>query len=145
MNKIINNLMVINKMIIFCENILKDDIDEAYFTDKLEYDINYINNLISALYQEYLKHILEYKEENILKTYSATLHRFNKFLKKIDGNDALIKRFSINLSIFNSIVRDVTARIELLKEHEERKKLAQSQGQYINEEEYNMLFEDLSM
>jgi len=138
MLKIVNNLMMINKIIIFCENMLEEDIDSSQFSEKLYNDINFINYKIIYLFEEYTKNILEFKRENIQKIYYSTMKRFLKLINKTIGGN-----WEISKSSLEAIRKNIEEIIISIKNLNDRIVLSNTEKQCINEEEYAMLLKEI--
>ena len=142
MYKMPANLMMINKIIIFSDSMIEEDINEEFFSEKLIFDIEFINKRISDFWDEYLKFIDIYKRDNFIKSYSSVLKRFYKLLHKIKEFIPLTNNFYIDERMTNGIIENISNRIILIKDFRDRLKLVNTEKQIINEEEYSMLFEN---
>jgi len=134
MDKLIPNLIIINKMIIFCENILDEDINVSYFIDKLNYDTKFIDNFCEYIFDEYIKNTKEASNDHFLKVYYSTLKRFYRFVIKLIKLEINTKNNKDKL--FSSLKED---RIHSLKDFQYRQSLKNNDKQGINEEEYSIL------
>ncbi|MCK4797450.1 MAG: hypothetical protein KAT05_08720 [Spirochaetes bacterium] len=142
MYKMPANLMMINKIIIFSDSMIEEDINEEFFSEKLIFDIEFINKRLSDFWDEYLKFIDIYERDNFIKSYSSVLKRFYKLLHKIKEFIPLTNNFYIDERMTNGIIENIRNRINLIKDHRDRLKLVNTEKQIINEEEYSMLFEN---
>ncbi len=139
MNKMSNNLMLINKLILFNKSMLDEDVDALYFVDKLSFDLRFINSSLDNIWIEYLKFKDIYSKDDLIKTYSFTLKRFYNLLDKIVKNPEIIKSYRLDNSIISSFISNLKNKMELIQEHNSRATLLDNQEQCINEEEYMLL------
>ena len=130
-------------MILFYNNLIEEDIDLYLYLNQLDYNILCINNLLDELWDELLKKIDENKYENIIKTYYFTLKRFHKFLFDIKS-----KIYNLNytklLENINNILNEIQKKISLIRDNKFQIKSGQFTKQFINEEEYALLLEDIN-
>ena len=143
MDKMETNLMMISKILLFSNNLLEEDIDYKYFSDLFSYNINFINNRLNDFWDEYIKFIKIHETNNFIKTYYFILKRFNKFLLKLKESILKSDDFHIDEVEINSILNSIKNRINLIKEHNYRLRSIDSEKQFINEEEYSILFQDI--
>jgi len=141
MYKMPTNLMFINKIMIFCENMLDEDIDGECFSEKLMFDLEFINQKLLDFWEEYLKYVDIYERDNFLKTYSFSLRRFKNILEKVVRNMPLHNGLSIDDNSINKILFNIIENIQQIKSHKNKIKIAGSEQQIINEEEYSLLFQ----
>ena len=142
MHKMITNLMMVNKIIIFCDSMIDDDINGEYFSDKLNFDINFINSLIANFWDKYLKFIDIKQKNNFLEIYFFVLKRFYKLLYRIKKNRTSYEDYNVSELVINDILESINNKIKLIKEQDSRAKLSNTEKQCINEEEYSLLFEN---
>jgi hypothetical protein len=142
MNKMSNNLMLINKIILFNKSMLDEDIDPEFFIDKINFDLRFINSNLDNIWIEYLKFKDIYSKDDLLKTYSFTLKRFYNLLDKIIKDVEIIKNFKLENSMIVAFINNIKNKMELISEHNSRATLLENKEQCINEEEYMLLFND---
>lgn len=143
MYKMTANLMMINKIMIFCENMLDEDINGECFSEKLMYDLEFINQKLLEFWEEYIKYVDIYERDNFLKTYSFSLRRFKNILEKVVKNMPLSNGLKIDEKIINSILYAIIKNIKEIKNHKNKIKIAGTEQQIINEEEYSILFQNM--
>lgn len=136
--------MLVNKLIIFLENMLDEDINYDYFQSKLTFDLNFINTCMDDFWLEYLKFYDLYRKDNFVKTYTFLLKRFNKLLTIIIKNKTIITNFKLDTTMLDVFIDNVRNKLETVSDHNIRLKLAKTEGQCINEEEYMLLLNDLN-
>ncbi len=141
--KLTLDLMVINKIIIFSENLIEEDVDYSIFTTKIFNDIDFINNSLNLLFDEFVKNIKHYNNDNVFKIYYSCIKRFHRIISKIIKNRDLMVYSPRNIDFINNIKIDLEKKIEDVKNFNERKNLTVNEKQCINEEEYNILFKTL--
>lgn len=141
--KLNNNLLLINKMILFYNNLIEEDIDLDLYINQLDYNMLCINNLLDELWDELLKKIDENKDENIIKTYYFVLKRFHKLLFNLKS-----KTYDFNnnklLENITNILEEIQKKIYLIRDNKFQIKSGQFSKQFINEEEYSLLLENIN-
>jgi|GEM_PF-1664192 len=142
MSKMSSNLMLINKIIIFDKSILDEDIDYRYFTEKVIFDINFINKCLEEFWNEYLKFSDIYKKDDFIKSYSFTLKRYYKYLLKILDSTAGIKNLNIEVESVKVYLNNIKEKIDFISDHKSRSEMFGSTEQFINEEEYHLLLDN---
>ncbi len=140
--KLNNNIILINKFILFLQNSIEDDIDIEIFIDMMYNNCNNINIILDDAWDEYLKKADEYNNDKIIKTYYFVLKRFHKFLfefkEKVQSlNDSKL------LNNLKSIINNIQNRIDIIRDNKFIIKTGKFSKQFINEEEYSLLLKDL--
>lgn len=143
MYKMPTNLIFINKIMIFCESMLEEDINGEFFSEKLMFDLEFINRKLLDFWEEYLKYVDFYERDNFLKTYSFSLRRFKNILEKVVKNMPLYNGLKIDDNSINNILSAIIENIQQIKTHKNKIKIAGTEQQIINEEEYSLLFQNL--
>ncbi len=141
--KLNNNLLLINKMILFYNNLLEEDIDLELFLTQVDYNNMCINNLLDEIWDEILKKIDEHQNDNITKTYYFTLKRFHKLLFDYKPKMKELNKNKL-LDNLNNILNEIQKKINLIRENKFQIKSGQFSKQFINEEEYSLLLEDIN-
>lgn len=142
MKKTMSNLMMISKLIIVTENLLEEDIDLDFFKDKIIYDIMFINNKLNELWISYKYLEIEDLKNNFLKTNYYVLKRFYKILKKIKEIDMLYNMFIESNKDINLLSEEIYNKIYHSSMQNKRLKNQSSEKQFINEDEYTLLFKE---
>ena len=137
-----NNILLINKFILFLQNTLEDDIDLEIFVDMMYNIINNINIIIDDTWDEYLKKVDEYNNDKILKTYYFVLKRFQKYLFEFKDKTKSTKDPKL-LDNLKNIIENIQNRINLIRDNKFIIKSGKFTKQFINEEEYSLLLKDL--
>lgn len=140
--KLNNNLLLINKFILFLQNSIEDDIDIEVFTDMMYNICNNLNVLLDDSWDEYLKKADEYNNDKVIKSYYFVLKRFQKHLFAF--KDKI--RSSNDLKLFDNlkyIIDNIQNRINLIRDNKFIIKSDKFSKQFINEEEYSLLLKDL--
>ena len=141
MKKIISNLMMLNKIIIFIDSMIEDTIDGEFFYEKVNYDITFTNYLINHFWDAILRQVNTEEKDNFLRTYFFILKRFYKLLYKINNDIEKYKEYKIDKIELNDILENCNKKIKLIKEQDSRMKLSNTEKQFINQEEYSLLFQ----
>lgn len=137
MKKLISDLMIINKIIIFIENLIDEDIDISLFSVKIIQDIEFINSSCNAIFDEYVGNNKLYESDNFMKLYFQTLKRFHRLLLKVIKDIHCFNNHT--KGIIESINTKVEIQIQRIKDFDYRKDIIKVDKQLINEEEYNLL------
>ena len=143
LKKITNDLMILNKYIIFVESILDEDIDYTIFATKIFYDITFINCSLNILFEEFTKNLNYFENENLVKIYYSSIKRFYKIVIKVLENHNLISSMQKDFSIIKDIKIFLENRIENIKNFNNRKNIVSKEKECINEKEYSLLLESL--
>jgi hypothetical protein len=130
-------------MILFYSNLLEEDIDLDLFLNQLDYNMICINNLLDEVWDELLKKIDENKNENIIKTYYFSLKRFHKLLFSLKSKIYNLNNYKLIENITN-ILEEIQNKIYLIRDNKFKIKSGQYSKQFINEEEYSLLLEDIN-
>ncbi|MCG8570650.1 MAG: hypothetical protein MJB14_10975 [Spirochaetes bacterium] len=136
MNKLIGNIMLIDKMIIFSDYYLDEMIDKNIFKDKLKSDMEYIQKMMAEIFNEYLGKTNKEDFTNFHKMYISTMYRFKHKIKKI-----LMNNQDNNQAFYEAILNEVDEQIVNMRNHSYRSDLVANEGQYVNESEYNLLLQ----
>jgi len=137
-----NDLMILNKYLIFLEGIIEEDVDYLLFGTKIFSDITFINGSLNALYEECFKN--NYLEnENILKIYFSSIKRFHRILTRILNNYNLLNSIQRDTNFIKDIKSNLEKNIENIKNFTIRKDIVKKEKQCINEEEYNLLLNSI--
>lgn len=139
MNRITADIIYINKMIIFDENLIKDDIDPIFFSDKLNFDINYTNKLFSLIFKDFMQNGKTFKEKYVLNLFLSSLKRFYKFILKFKETPKLSTEFIIDNAILDKVISNLEELISQIISFSSRAQMVNSERQYINKEEYSLL------
>ena len=137
MKKLVSNLMAVNKLVIFLENLIDEDVDLDIFTTKIIQDIEFIKNTADNIFDEYISNVRLYDSENILKLYFSTLKRNHKLLMKIHKHHDLFNKHTKDL--LNTISQEIDGKIHRMKDFDYRANILKVDKQVLNEEEYNLL------
>ena len=73
------NLMTVNKMVIFLEGMLAEDVDFDFFGDKIIFDIDYIDVGLNKLFDQFMRNRKYYGDDNLIKVYFSCIKRFTNF------------------------------------------------------------------
>lgn len=134
--------MVINKTIIFLDNMIDEDINFNMFMDKIKFDINFLHDKFLELWNNDFK-IIDNTESNenhnYVKTYYFILRKYFRLLNKIKDNQKIFNDINFDNSKFNFIYDNVYEKIYTLSQQNKRFKIRNTEKQFINEEEYNLL------
>ncbi len=140
--KTISNLSAINKILVTTYELIESDIDEYLFSDKINNDIKFFQLFITDIYFD--KSLFkEFKEYTNLKNYYMSVKNYNRLLEKIIANDRIVNSFNIDLQDLlkkKSIIESILHGIKSI----EKRKTPEKSINYIDEEEYNLLLENLS-
>lgn len=137
------NLIMLDKIILFCDTLFEEDVNEEYFADKFKYDIEFIHSFFIEYSDEYTRLKDKTEKEQFIKSYFYSIKRFYKLLNKIKKDTAKAERYSMNQNVFNDIFENTKKRIDQIKNQDERFKMIDTEKQLINEEEYELLLQDL--
>ena len=140
MLKIINNLISINKLVLFQNNLIDEDIDIDLFSSQIKFNLNFTILMLDSFWDEYTKFVDVYEKENFVKTYYFTLKRLHKFLYKLKDNNSFLNKAKLEESEVKEIIIKIQNRINLIRENKFNIKYADTKKQCINEEEYFILF-----
>jgi len=136
------NLMTINKTIIFLDNMIDEEINFNMFMDKIKFDINFLHDKFLELWNNDFK-IVDNTDSNenynYVKTYYFILRKFFRLLNKIKDNQKIFNDINFDNSKFNFIYDNVYEKIYSLSQQNKRFKFRNTEKQFINEEEYNLL------
>jgi hypothetical protein len=137
-----NDLIVMNKLILFSNNILDEDIDINMFKNYLYETNDFICNTLNILWSDFLKNDELIEKENFIKSYYFVIKRFQKFLFRF--NDLINK--NKNYALFeneeiNNIINFNQEKINVIRDNKYNISSISSINQYINEEEYSKLLE----
>jgi hypothetical protein len=141
MYKMPTNLMILNKILIFCESMIEEDFNGEFFSDKLTYDLDFVNIKLNNFWDEFLRFMDIYERDNFLKTYSFTLKRFKNLLERLIDMKSNPNKIKADTPGIKDILLNINDKLDQIKKHKIRLKLNQSGEQLINEEEYSMLLE----
>ena len=141
MLKIINDLMCINKLVLFQNSFIEDDIDIDFFASQIKYNLNFTILMLDKLWDEYTKFVDVYEKENFVKTYYFTIKRLHKYLYKLKSNNSFLNKSNLEETEIKEIIEKIQSRINLIRENKFNIKYADTKKQCINEEEYSILFE----
>lgn len=133
-------IMQFNKMIIFLENLISEDINYKIFIEKINFDLNFIHEKICEIWEVIFKYNSDEGELNNKSLYFL-LKKFSRVLNKIKDNNKIYDIDNFDRSNFNFISDDISEKIYLLNKKEILIKLKNTEKQFINEEEYNMLLD----
>lgn len=140
------NLMVINKTIIFLDNMIDEDINFNLFMDKIKFDINFLNDKFLELWNNDFKVVDNSSDNNenhnYVKTYYFILRKYFRLLNKIRDNQKIFNDMNFDISKFNFIYDNVYEKIYTLSQQNKRFKIRNTEKQFINEEEYNLLLKN---
>lgn len=143
MKNLLSNLMLINKSIIFNDFYIDDNIDLNLFREKIESDVDFINDKLNEIFRAYNQAENRQKTENFNNLYLSSLNRFRTGLLKLK-NYIIQKHYrNFNLAKFDKIVEALEERLNFIKGYNYRAHIANSEKQYINENEYSMLFQSI--
>lgn len=136
------NLMIINKTIIFLDNMIDEEINFNMFMDKIKFDINFLHDKFLELWNHDFK-VVDNTDNNenynYVKTYYFILRKFFRLLNKIKDNQKIFNDIKFDNSKFNIIYDNVYEKIYSLSQQNKRFKIRNTEKQFINEEEYNLL------
>ncbi len=137
MKKLVSDLMIVNKIVIFLENLIDEDADIELFSSKIVYDVDFVTSLCGAVFDEYILNARLYNNENILKLYFSSLKRIHKLILKLK------KRFSIfdkkSKEFLDSLNETIEGKINRIKDIDYRENIVKYDKQTLNEEEYHLL------
>lgn len=143
LKRINNDLMVLNKYLIFFESIVDEDIDYELFATKIFSDVTFINGSINFLFEELIRNIKYFEDENILKIYYSSLKRFQRIIIKLLQNYELLNSIQRDIKFIKEIKVTLEKKIDNIKNFHERKIRVSKERQCINEEEYSLLLESI--
>ncbi|HOJ64089.1 MAG TPA: hypothetical protein PLE45_06680 [Spirochaetota bacterium] len=143
LKKINNDLMILNKYLIFFEDLVDEDVDYNLFSTKIFSDITFINGGLNMLFDEFVKYNSYFDNENILKIYYSSLKRFYRILLKVLKNYELLNSVQRDISSIIEIRDSLEKKMESIKSFNNRKKIISKDKQCINEEEYSLLLESI--
>jgi hypothetical protein len=143
MHNMINNLMTLNKVIIFVENMIDDDINPEFFSLKINSDLDFVNSRVNDFWDEYLKDTEAYKKENFIKTYTFVLKRFYTLMKKFEKNMIFPGSYKIDETLVDFYLNNIQEKLGMLNNYNTRSRIVNTKKQCINEEEYSILFEKI--
>lgn len=137
MKKLVSDLMIVNKIVIFLENLIDEDADIELFSSKIVYDVDFVTSLCDVVFDEYILNARLYNNENILKLYFSSLKRIHKLILKLK------KRFSIfdkkSKEFLDSLNETIEGKINRMKDIDYRENIVKYDKQTLNEEEYHLL------
>lgn len=137
-----NDLMMLNKYLIFVEELLREDLDYILFATKIFSDITFINCGLNALYEECFMNN-SFENENFLKIYFSSIKRFHRILTMILNNYNLLNSIQRDINFIKDIKNNLEKNIENIKNFNERKNLIKKNKECINEEEYTLLLNSI--
>jgi hypothetical protein len=137
-----NNLILVNKIILFTDNVLNENSDIIFFHDYIASANSFIHISLVKLWNEYLKNIEDLEKENFLKSYFFTLKRFQKYLHKVKNSiDSNVKFKIFSIEEIEKMITINQEKISLIRANNYRIKSNDNKEQYINAEEYSFLLE----
>ena len=134
------NLMMVNKIIIFFENMINEEVDFEFFTDKIIFDINFIDTSLNKLFDRFIKEVSYYSNDNIIKIYFSCIKKFYRLLGDISKKKEIISNQKLHNSLFDIKV-NLEKRLDNIRNFNVRTSIKQFDKQCINEDEYNMLLQ----
>ncbi|HNZ27214.1 MAG TPA: hypothetical protein PK385_04725 [Spirochaetota bacterium] len=137
------NLMNVQKIIIFTETLLEEDIDYNLFSKKIINDIEFIDSSLNIIYGEFIKNVKYYSNDNLIKIYYSCIKRFYKMLGRVSKNEDLLNSNLNFIHILKSVKRSLEKRLEYVRNFNYRIANKDSDKQCINEEEYSILLKSL--
>ncbi|HOV15264.1 MAG TPA: hypothetical protein PK771_13325 [Spirochaetota bacterium] len=137
MKKLVPDLMVVNKIIIFLENLCDEDVDLVIFSTKIIQDIEFIDSATENIFDEYISNIKLYNSDNLLKLYFSTIKRFHKLLIKVQKYTTFFNKHTKDL--ITTLDTKLEDKIKKMKDYDYRSNILKIDKQLINEEEYNLL------
>ena len=134
------NLMMVNKIIIFFENMINEEVDFEFFTDKIIFDINFIDTSLNKLFDRFIKEVSYYSNDNIIKIYFSWIKKLYRGLGDISRKREIISNQKLHNSLFDIKV-NLEKRLDNIRNFNVRTSIKQFDKQCINEDEYNMLLQ----
>lgn len=131
-------------MIIFLDNYLDETVDFELFEKKVSTDIRLINEILNEILESYVCEGMELpgRNENFNKLAFSILHRFNKFLNRF-ADYVTDFQVSYDPADILFISNELTKKIKLINSIHLQKEVKRKNKQYINENEYAILFKSL--
>ncbi len=136
------NLMTINRMVIFLEGMLAEDVDFDFFGDKIIFDIDYIDVGLNKLFDSFMRNRKYYGDDNLIKVYFSCIKRFYRLLSNIAKNTTLLSQYPRFQTKLYGIRMNLEHRIQNVKNYNSRTAVKQFDKQCIGEDEYGLLLQD---
>ena len=136
------NLMTVNKMVIFLEGMLVEDVDFDFFGDKIIFDIDYIDVGLNKLFDQFMRNRKYYGDNNLIKVYFSCIKRFYLLLSNIAKNTTLLTQYPRFQTKLYGIRMNLEHRIQNVKNYNNRTAVKQFDKQCIGEDEYGLLLQD---
>lgn len=131
------DIMMLNKMITFIDNMISDAINLDFFIEKINFDLYFINQKVSEFWGESFKY--KNQDDSSDKSFYYVLKKFLRLLNNIKNRSEIYNSYTFDRNNFSYIYETISERLHLLNKREMLSKIKNTEKQFINEEEYNLL------